>query len=126
MCVWIYVDMCVCLVNDGIVFTPSTPSYLKLFEVHGPHPPLLKWKPLEDNTVDFVVKETDLHEACTSSAPADISMHTCGCGMGLRVWVHTNPNTHTPRPGGSHIYRPETDRVRQHLHCSGQSCMRVC
>ena len=59
--------------NDGIVFTPSSATYLQLFNTKCALP-LLKWKPLEDNTIDFRVKEKELEELSDTRVPTDVNL----------------------------------------------------
>ncbi len=51
-----------CAANDGIVFTPANATYLDLMDVNRSATPLLKWKFLDENTVDFRVKAEDVED----------------------------------------------------------------
>ncbi|KAA0151477.1 hypothetical protein FNF31_06821 [Cafeteria roenbergensis] len=60
--------------NDGLVFTPEAPSYVDLLSMPdkaapggAPVQPLLKWKPLLENTVDFLVRLVDAEAAAGGS-----------------------------------------------------------
>jgi hypothetical protein len=59
----VYVDGERVNLNDGLVFTPNEGGYLDLLRGTNPRTgasPLFKWKPLHDNTVDFVIRRSDL------------------------------------------------------------------
>ena len=53
--------------TDGLIFTPGAASYRELFQGQGgdePALPLIKWKFLDECTVDYALKAVDLERAC--------------------------------------------------------------
>jgi hypothetical protein len=56
--------------NDGLVFTPTAPSFVDLALRATTTPErIYKWKPLEDNTVDFSVRCSDLDTVAQTRSP---------------------------------------------------------
>lgn len=52
--------------NDGVVFTPVAATYIDLFDVTR-DAPLLKWKFLDENTIDFLMKDEQLEDVIRGS-----------------------------------------------------------
>jgi hypothetical protein len=60
--------------TDGLIFTPSAPSYRDLFSGASLPTPLLKWKYLEENTVDFSLSADDLQAAAEVQGGGGVSV----------------------------------------------------
>ena len=66
-----------CNLNDGLVFTPVDAPYTAMLSRGEGSPPLLKWKWVDDNTVDFAMFTADLEAAARSGPAAVTSVDLC-------------------------------------------------
>lgn len=72
--------------TDGLIFTPASLTYRQLLEGPEAKVPLLKWKFLDENSVDFQIQQVDIEKALNSRMPSvEIPLYVANRGQQVCV-----------------------------------------